>query len=96
VLAVTLPTWLDADRLKTIVVLVIGALLAFSVVSALVIKAIVTKVITLGVLLVVVIALWTQRASLQDCADRVRAREDATCSFFGLDVQVPASRARTP
>ena len=39
---------------------------------------------------------WTQRASLNDCADgvleslRAGAVDDATCTFFGRDVTIRA------
>lgn len=97
VLAISLPSWLDADSLRTIAVAVVGALVALSIVSAWLIKKVVMKVITLGVLLGLALAFWTQRANLADCADAVRdERTDATCTFFGFQVEVPGGSEPGP
>jgi uncharacterized membrane protein len=84
-LAVTLPSWLDADRLKTIAVLIVGALLAFSIVSAWLIKKVVVKVISLGLMLGLALAFWTQRSNLADCASSVKDNptEGASASSSG-------------
>ena len=50
-------------------------------------------VVILGLLALLI---WTQRASLQECSDNVRAASadiddpnvDTTCSFLGRDVQI--------
>lgn len=69
-----------------------------AVLSAIVLKAIISKLIAIGLLLVIAVAVWTQRASLEDCADRVRdelaasSTDDTTCSFFGRDITVPSPR----
>ena len=70
-----------------------GAVLA-AVVIAWVIKAVVSKVITLALGAAVVVVVWSQRESLQDCADGVGttlaagAVDDTTCTFFGREVTV--------
>jgi hypothetical protein len=59
------------------------------------VKQVVTKVLTVAVLLALAFVVWSQRAELVDCADRVRdtlaagAHDDTTCTFFGQDVTIP-------
>ena len=39
---------------------------------------------------------WTQRSSLDECADKVREgglRVDTTCSFFGRDIKISTNRS---
>ncbi len=74
-------------------VLVIGSFLSFWFM-----KTLIQKLITSAVLLVLAFAVFTQRQSLQDCADKVTGnfeREgtsvtvaDTDCSFFGFTVTV--------
>jgi hypothetical protein len=71
----------------------IAVVVGLGVLAAMVVRAIVGKLLTIAVLALIAIAVWSQRASLQHCADLVReAAGDpsaATCSFFGHDVEVP-------
>lgn len=70
-----------------------------AVVVAMVVRAVVSKLITVVALAALVIVVWTQRLSLQDCAADVRdelaagATNDTRCTFFGRDVTVPAARS---
>lgn len=73
---------------------ILAGAVVVAVVIAWVVKAIVSKVIGLVLLAGVAVAVWSQRESLQDCADRVGttlsagAVDDTTCTFFGRDVTV--------
>jgi hypothetical protein len=74
---------------------VVGAVL-LAVVSAFVVKAVVGKVVTIVLLGGLAVLVWSQRQTLQDCADRVGATlgagavDDTTCTFFGRDVTISA------
>ena len=57
------------------------------------IKKIVMKLLSFGLLAVLALVVWTQRASIRDCADKaVEGRGTATCSFFGFDVDVDPAK----
>ena len=85
---------LSLESAKTIAIVVVIVFVVLSVISALVIKAIVTKLIVAVLLACLALGVWTQRSNLQNCADRARARSDATavsgltCTFFGSDIKV--------
>lgn len=84
-------TALTLGQAKTIAILLVLVLLALAVVSAWAMKEIMQKVALAVILGLLALLVWTQRTSLDDCADRVRAAEfrgDTTCSFFGRDVTV--------
>lgn len=85
---------LETARNAALVVALIAVGLA--VLSAWIVKAIVAKVVTAAVLVGLGLVVWTQRASLDDCADTVQERlsagadvVDTTCTFFGRDVPIP-------
>ncbi|MGB8860017.1 MAG: hypothetical protein WCC60_12210 [Ilumatobacteraceae bacterium] len=86
---------LSLESAKTIAIVVAIAFIAFSVISAWLIKNIVTKLVMVLLMAGLALGVWTQRTSLQDCADKVKATADAldtgnlTCTFFGTDVEVP-------
>jgi protein-S-isoprenylcysteine O-methyltransferase Ste14 len=73
--------------------------LALGIITALVLRSIAQKVAVAMVFGLLAVLAWSQRASLDDCADRVRdsvaagAVTDTTCSFLGRDVTVKAPRA---
>jgi hypothetical protein len=79
----------QATNLALIVatVLVVGAVAVFWVM-----KTVVQKLVVAVLLALLAFATWSQRASLQECADKVRANlgdgalDDTTCTFFGVDV----------
>ncbi len=86
----------DLDTVRNVAfVVVVGAVL-LAVVSAFVVKAVVGKVVTIVMLGGLAVLVWSQRQTLQDCADRVGATlgagavDDTTCTFFGRDVTISA------
>ena len=85
---------LSLESAKTIAIVVVLAFIALSVISALVIKSIVTKLIMVVLMACLALGVWTQRTSLQDCADKAKAKADAldvsglTCTFFGTNIEV--------
>lgn len=88
-------TALSLESAKTIGIVVAVALLAFAVISAWVIKNITMKIISIVLLLGLGLGVWTQRANVQDCADKAKAKVSAgadkgsiTCEFFGTEVSV--------
>ena len=79
--------------------------LAGSVASAWIMKTIIQKVATAAVLALLAFAVFTQRTSLQECADNVQAvyelREGdvdpsapipTECTFFGTTIGIPDPR----
>lgn len=95
-LALTLET---AKQLavSVVVIFVVGAFLA-----AWIMKTIVQKFATVFVLGLLAFAVFTQRTSLQDCADKVQGNferngtdvtvTDTDCSFFGVTITVKDPR----
>ena len=83
---------LSLDSAKTIAIVVVLVFVALSVISALVIKSIVTKLIMVVLMACLALGVWTQRTSLQDCADKAKAGSldvsGLTCTFFGTDIEV--------
>lgn len=86
---------LTLDQASTIAAVVVGGLVVLAVIAAWVMKE-VTQKITLAVILgLLAVLVWTQRASLQECADKVQAggvNVDTTCSFFGRDIEISRTR----
>jgi len=86
------------DDAKTIAVVAVTALVVGAIVSFWVLKTIVQKVAIAVLLGLLAFAVWTQRAALQDCADKVEASyervgadvtlEDTECSFFGMSITI--------
>jgi len=102
VLAITL------SEAKNIGIGLVVLFLVGSVASAWIMKTIIQKVAVAAVLVLLAFAVFTQRTSLQDCADNVKAfyelREDsadpdfalgAECSFFGTTITIPDPRNNT-
>lgn len=90
---------LTLDQAKTIAVVVAAALVVLALVAAWIMKTIAQKVALVVVLGLLALVVWTQRASLDECADEVRSearagRVDTTCSFFGRDVTISTGRDR--
>ena len=94
---------LTLDTAKNIAIALAVVFAIGSVAAAWIMKTIVQKVATALVLAVLAFAVWTQRTSLQDCADKVKdayEREgtsvsfiDTDCSFFGATITVSDPRA---
>ncbi len=94
---------LTLDDAKTIALVAVTALAVGAVVSFWVMKSLVQKLAVAALLGVFAFAVWTQRVSLQDCADKVQDNfelagtdvvvTDTECSFFGVTVTISDPRA---
>jgi len=87
VLALTLDQAKGA-ALVVVILLVIGA-----IASAMLMKTLVQKVVVALILMLVALLVWTQRAALDECADKVRTvgfTGETTCTFFGNDISISA------
>jgi len=94
---------LTLDDAKTIALVTATALTVGAVVSFWVMKSLVQKLAVAALLGVLAFAVWTQRMSLQDCADKVQDNfvlevtdvvvTDTECSFFGITVTISDPRA---
>ncbi len=93
---------LTLDDAKTIAIVAATALTVGAIVSLWVMKSIVQKLAVAALLGVLAFAVWTQRVSLQDCADKVQDNfelagtdaviTDTECSFFGVTVTISDPR----
>ena len=94
---------LTLDDAKTIALVAATALTVGAVVSFWIMKSIVQKLAVAALLGVLAFAVWTQRVSLQECADKVQDNfelagtdvvvADTECSFFGITVTISDPRA---
>lgn len=94
---------LTLDDAKTIALVAATALTVGAVVSFWIMKSLVQKLAVAALLGVLAFAVWTQRVSLQDCADKVQDNfelagtdvvvADTECSFFGITVTISDPRA---
>jgi hypothetical protein len=76
---------------KAVALIVVVALIVAAVASAMLAKAFAQKAALVVILGLLALLVWTQRASLDDCADQVRANGpggDTTCAFFGRDIEI--------
>ncbi|MFK7918395.1 MAG: hypothetical protein AB8G14_09985 [Ilumatobacter sp.] len=90
------------SQAKTIAIALVGVFAVGSVASAWLMKTIIQKALMAGVLALLAFAVFTQRTSLQDCADKVKdafevdaagARLiDTDCSFFGTTITISDPR----
>ena len=93
---------LTLDDAKTIAIVAATVLGVGAVVSFWIMKSIVQKLAVAALLAVLAFAVWTQRVSLQECADKVQENfelagsdvvvTDTQCSFFGVSVTVSDPR----
>jgi protein-S-isoprenylcysteine O-methyltransferase Ste14 len=87
---------LTLGQAKTIAVVVVVGLIVLAVASAWLMKEVMQKVALVVILGLLALLVWTQRASLQECSDKVRAAGvdvndpdvDTTCTFFGRDIEI--------
>ena len=85
------------DSAKNIGIAVAVGLVAVMVAMAWLIKSVTTKLICVVIVGGLAFGVWTQRSSLQSCAQKVENRgvvvnqAPATCSFLGSDIKVPAA-----
>lgn len=94
---------LSLDAAKNAAALVAVVFLVGSFAAMWLMKSIVQKLLVASLLLLVAFAAFTQRTSLQDCADKVQASVardglditvvDSECSFFGMTVTVGDPRS---
>lgn len=94
---------LTLDDAKTIALVAATALVVGAVMSFWLLKSIVQKLAVAAVLALLAFAVWTQRVSLQDCADAVQDNfelaasdivlTDTDCSFFGVTVTISDPRS---
>jgi hypothetical protein len=86
---------LTVDSAKQLAVAIVVGFVVLTLVSAAAIQKVTTKIVTMVVLIGLALGVWTQRNSLQDCGERVRAKAAAgdqsstTCTFIGFEVDVP-------
>lgn len=87
---------LTLGQAKTIAVLVVIVLVGLAIASAWLMKEVMQKVAFVVILGMLALLVWSQRSSLQECADKVRAAGvnindpdvDTTCSFVGRDIEI--------
>jgi hypothetical protein len=89
---------LTLDNAETIALVAATALTVGAVVSFWVMKSMMQKLAVAALLGLLAYAVWTQRVSLQDCADKVQDNfelagsdlvvTDTECSFFGVTVTI--------
>lgn len=76
---------------KNIAIIVVIVLVVLALITAKVVASVTKKAIALLIFAALALGVWTQRQSLQTCADRVKAAGgigQATCSFFGNDIVI--------
>ena len=93
---------LSLDEAKNVAITLATVIVVGAVVSFWVMKTIVQKVAVAALLGLLAFAVWTQRVSLQDCADKVQANyervgtsvtvADTDCSFFGVTITISDPR----
>ena len=94
---------LTLDDAKTIAIVAATALAIGAVMSFWIMKSILQKLAVASLLALLAFAVWTQRVSLQDCADKVQDNfelaasdvvvADTECSFFGITVTISDPRS---
>lgn len=92
---------LTLDSAKTLAAIGTVLLLIAAFVAAWMMKTLLQKLLVFVLFAALAFAVWTQRATLQDCADLLRTNlaqgtdvldtADEECSFFGFSVSIPAS-----
>lgn len=86
---------LDVDAAKNLAIVLLIGFVLLSLVVGIVIKNITMKLLSMLLMVGLALGVWTQRQTLQDCAEDVRAKAEVgdlsstTCTFFGRDVDVP-------
>ena len=86
---------LTLETAKNVGIAIILGLIAVAVLSAWLMKALAMKLITIGACALLAYGVWSNRQSLQECADKVVANPevavagDAECTFWGFTVTIP-------
>ena len=91
---------LTLGEAKNIALAVVAVLVLLAIGSAWLMKTVMQKVALVVILGLLAVLVWSQRASLDECADKVQAAVDAggtqvdtTCTFLGRDVQIRTTRS---
>ncbi len=85
---------LDFATVRNVALVVVAIAVVLAVVTVYLVKAVAGKVVSILLFGGLAVVVWSQRQSLQDCADRVGttlgagAIDDTTCTFFGRDVTI--------
>lgn len=93
-MAGSIMTAMTLETAKNIGIAVAVGLVALMLVMAVVVKNIMAKLLVIVVIGGMAFGVWTQRTSLQDCANKVRSRDavndtsTVTCSFLGSDIKI--------
>jgi hypothetical protein len=88
----------DVQTLKNLALGMSGTSILIGLVAMKVISSISGKFISLVMFVAIAIAGYSQRASLIDCANTVKAQAtasssvDTTCTFFGRDVKIKVAQ----
>lgn len=83
------------DGAKNLAIAITIGFVVLAVASAMMVKNITSKIIAVVLMVGFALGVWTQRNELQDCAQRVKDKaavgdtSATTCTFFGLEVDVP-------
>jgi uncharacterized membrane protein YfcA len=93
---------LSIDAAKNIAIAIVVIFVVGAIASAWIMKTIMQKVVTALVLAILAFAVYSQRTSLEDCADKVKGNfervgtsvtvTDTDCSFFGTNVTISDPR----
>jgi len=85
---------LTVDMAKNVALGILAGVLVLGFLAIKITKSVTQKAISLLLTAGVVLGVWTQRANLSSCADKVKAQTEAgglpdtTCTFFGTDVKL--------
>ena len=86
---------LELDTVRNVALLTVAAAVVIVLVGTWLIRAVLGKLVVVGLVGGLAVAVWSQRQSVHECADRVSttlqvgAVDDATCTFFGRPVTIP-------
>jgi Na+-translocating ferredoxin:NAD+ oxidoreductase RnfA subunit len=93
---------LTLDEARTVAIAIAAVLVVGAVAAFWLLKSAVQKVTVAALLALLAFAVWSQRVSLQECADKVVASyerlgtdvsiTDTDCSFFGVTITVADPR----
>ncbi len=81
--AIAFPSWMDADRMRTAMIVATGAFGALACCAMVLVRKAVTKIFFVGVLAAVGLGAWFYRADLERC------QKTCTCSLAGHKIEVP-------
>lgn len=87
---------LSLGQAKTIAIVIVVVLIAMAIGSAWLMKTIAQKTAMAVIMALLALLVWSQRSSLDECADKVReggVLGDKTCSFFGRDISISTNRS---